>query len=266
MKKIIVLATVLIISTGIANARVVRSRTVSQRTSKNNTEWIVRAGLSINNAAGEATGMLKDAYKAVDSKYSIGAYCGLDVSAAFNKPIGETNFYWGMELGIGSRGASSKISGKEYYYDDYDNEIEDYEIKSKSYVVSKQHISTWNAKFAPITLGYKYSLNNNIKLDGHIGAYVSYDFAGSAIAKWFDDEDGDESEKYKLNDDYLNFRRLDVGMQFGVGVWYKKFNFDITYQRGFIPASKIEGEFDDYEGESFNAYSSNVMLRVGYSF
>jgi hypothetical protein len=129
MKKLIALATLALIGTGFANARLVRSRTVGER-AKTPTEWIVRTGLSINNATGSAVSGLKgeDTDRDGDfSKYSIGPQCGWDVSVAFNKPIGSSGAYWGMELGIGSRGASAST---EYTWDD-----------GEEYENSKQHMA-----------------------------------------------------------------------------------------------------------------------------
>jgi hypothetical protein len=156
--------------------------------------------------------------------------------------------YWGMELGLGSRGASA--SG-EYIYDD-----------GEEFEKVKEHIATWNAKFSPFTIGYKYALNETIKLDAHLGGFVSYDFAGSGKADWTTSKEDPETDKCdfsEIKDDYY-FECFDAGVQFGVGVWYKNFNFDITYQRGFINAS----EANELDGNS--VYSSNLMLRVGMAF
>lgn len=84
--------------------------------------------------------------------------------------------------------------------------------------------SSFAARFTPFTLGYKAAITKDIKLDTHLGGYAAY------IA------DGDQ---------------IDGGMQIGAGVWYNRFNFDITYQRGFAL---------DY----YNV--SNVMFRFGVSF
>jgi hypothetical protein len=163
-----------------------------------------------------------------------------------------------MELGIGSRGASASSTEKwaESYRGNVTTYVED----------TKAHITTWNGKFSPFTIGYKYAINPDIKLDGHLGAYISYDFAGSAIGNSVYTVNGGDNEyekdKISLSDEELDdFQRLDAGMQIGVGVWYHKFNFDITYQRGFASAYECY-----YNGETSNVFSSNLMLRVGYSF
>ncbi len=255
MKKLIVIALVALVGSSIANAKVVRSRTVGEK-AKAPMEWIFRIGASINNAAGEGVSKAKEYENSYDGdgSYSVGSRVGMDLSIAFNKPLGSSGAYWGMEFGLGTRGASASSQ--------YTEKRGSYE-ESES---SKQHISTWNAKYSPFTIGYKYALNSDIKLDGHIGAFVSCDFAGSGVAKWTEKEDGEVvnsyEDKYDLCDGLLgDFQRLDAGMQIGVGVWYKKFNFDITYQRGFINACPYRYYYDEY-----SVYSSNLMLRVGYSF
>jgi hypothetical protein len=263
MKKLIVLAAIALIGTGFADARVIRSRTTGTRTpvASTPTEWIIRTGLSINNAAGPAVGFLKydDSDDEETDSYSVGPRCGWDLSVAFNKPLGTSGAYWGMELGLGSRGASAK-SEYGWTYTDYDGD------KTEYFENSKQHISTWNAKFSPFTIGYKYPIKENIKLDAHIGAFVSYDFSGSASVKWeCTDPDDNETEDYAMDDYDIELQRLDAGLQIGVGVWINKFNIDLTYQRGFINASTSEYlEDDDYDCQ--HVYSSNLMLRVGIAF
>jgi hypothetical protein len=253
MKKLIAIALVALVGSSLANAKVVRSRTVGEK-EKAPTEWIIRVGASINNAAGAGVSKVKEDENSYDGdgSYSVGSRVGMDLSIAFNKPIANSGAYWGMELGLGTRGASASSK--------YSNESGSYQEESK------QHIATWNAKFSPFTIGYKYALNSDIKLDGHIGAFVSYDFTGSGVAKWTVIRDGEEDDSYEdknnLGEDELDgFQKFDAGMQIGVGVWYKKFNFDITYQRGFVHASSYR-----YKSEMYDIFSSNLMLRIGYSF
>ncbi len=58
-------------------------------------------------------------------------------------------------------------------------------------------------------------------------------------------------------------------MEIGVGVWYKRFNLDFTYRRGFIKPIEYTGEWvDDYAGidSKPGVYNSNFMLRLGIAF
>ena len=58
--------------------------------------------------------------------------------------------------------------------------------------------------------------------------------------------------------DYLDvdYNHYDVGMNIGVGVWYSRFNLDLTYQRGFIDT------FSDLGSNK----TSNFMIRLGVAF
>jgi hypothetical protein len=259
MKKLIAILLVALVGSVCANAKVVRSRTIGEK-EKTPTEWIFRLGASINNAAGSGVNSIKEEQTdGENGSASVGSRVGMDFSVAFNKPIGKSGGYWGMELGIGSRGASlSSTETNTYTYrGDVTTQTNEY----------NGHIATWNGKFSPFTIGYKYGINSDIKLDGHIGAFVSYDFAGSAVSDETFIENGEvissDNDKFNLGDDDLkDFERFDAGMQIGIGVWYHKFNFDITYQRGFI--NSCDYYYDD--GESHSIFSSNLILRVGYSF
>ena len=52
--------------------------------------------------------------------------------------------------------------------------------------------------------------------------------------------------------DWDDWKRFDAGMNIGVGIWYDRFNFDITYQRGFI--------------KTWESNTSNVLIRLGVAF
>ncbi|MDE7152867.1 MAG: PorT family protein [Muribaculaceae bacterium] len=224
MKKVLLMlaATLMAVS---ASAQVVSSRTFVK--SKTETVWYARLGMSINNIAGTDT----------DNYDSVGSKMGMDIDFGFNRAIGKSGLYWSMELGIGTRGYSSE------YEDRYDGDV-------------KAGLLAWNVKYSPFTIGYKYSLTDNIKLDGHLGGFVSYDFSGKLTEKFYfeGDHHGDDSDSWSLSE-LDGYQKFDAGMQVGIGVWYKKFNFDITYQRGFIDMS------DEASGTS-----SNLMFRVGYAF
>ena len=70
-------------------------------------------------------------------------------------------------------------------------------------------------------------------------------------------EDG-ESISWGDYADYMevDYNHFDAGMNIGVGVWYDRFNLDLTYQRGFIDA------FSDADGFK----TSNFMIRLGIAF
>ncbi len=207
---------------------------------KRSTLWYGRIGVSINNIAG--MGDYKDYIEDGGSDFSLSPRAGLALDFGFQRPMGKFGMYWGMELGIGSRGGAYKL---EYDRNDYYYEL-------------KTHYDTWNVKYSPFTFGYKYSINEDWKIDAHLGIYASYDFAKSG--KYSNDE-GDE-EKFESEDfEDMDFVAFDAGLQVGAGIWWKRFNLDFTYQRGFVPMAKYSLEYEEK-----NTYSSNVMIRFGVSF
>ena len=193
MKKLVIalFAAMLCIS---AQAQLRTSRTFFKSNSR--TEWILRAGVSFNNIAGtDAEGL--------SSK------TGFDVDFGFNKYFGQSNIYWGMELGVGTRGASLEYEGE------------------------KEGFTSYNVKYSPFTIGYKFPVTEAIKIDPHVGGYLSYDFS--------------TTNDVELENDF------DAGIQAGVGVWYGRINLDFMYQRGFV--DMVE-----------KGKTSNFLIRVGYAF
>lgn len=142
----------------------------------------------------------------------------------YQKPLGTLGGYWGMEFGLGSRG----------FKDDGDTKC-----------------IAHNVQYSPFTFGWKFGVADNIKIDPHLGVYASYDYTSKMK------EDG-ESISWGDFADYLDvdYHHYDVGMNIGVGVWYDRFNLDLTYQHGFIDA------FSDFEGIK----TSNFMIRLGIAF
>lgn len=251
MKKIIVIMAAAVMAMS-ASAQIVTSRTSIK--SKSKTTWFVRLGMSIDNLT-NGNDYLKNEVDG-DLNTSIGPKVGMDLNVGFMKNIGKSGLYWGMDLGLGTRGATCKEKGTDEVYIDNIGEYVDYEYTNKGSVM------TWNVKYSPFTLGYKYSITDDLKLDGHIGVYVSYDFAGGTKYKWDDDDDPEKLSFSEMKDEDWNYQPFDCGMQIGIGAWWKKFNFDITYQRGFVNAASIDYDYD----KTANICSSNLMLRVGYAF
>lgn len=218
--------------------------------------WYARIGVTADNLAG-GNDLFKDSHY-IDgesgSKNSIGSKAGMDIDWGFMMRIGKNGLYWGAEVGIGTRGATCKETG---YDRDYDYESGQY--TSYKYT-SKGSVMTWNAKLNFFNIGYKYSLPKDIKLDAHFGLFTSCDFAGGTKYDW-GDGDSEKISFDKFKDEDWHYNPFDFGMQIGIGAWWKQFNFDITYQRGFIPAARLEANDKD-----LHIFSSNVMFRVGYAF
>lgn len=157
----------------------------------------------------------------------LGRKAAYNVVVGFQKPIASQGAYWGMDFGLGSRG---------YKYDD-----DGYTVK----------LMANNIQISPVTLGWKYEVADNLFIDGHIGAFLSVDYTGKFK---LEDDDYELSESSNMGD-WEGWNRFDVGIGIGFGLWYDRFNFDITFQRGFIEVM----EYTDM-------YTSNIMLRLGIAF
>lgn len=226
MKKVLLIAVLAVFGLS-ANAQLNLSRTFSSK--KSSTEWILRAGVNF-------AGLSQSACSDHDTSDDFGSKTGYDVAISFQKPLSDFGMFWGMELGLGTRG---------YSYE--------HDSKNSSY---EESLLAHNVRFSPFTFGYAYSINDNMKVDAHLGGWVSYDFAGTQ--KWektYSDEteDGDCSIG-----DLDGYTEIDAGVTFGVGFWYNRFNIDLSWQRGFI-------NMFDYECDC-GKYTSNIMLRVGVAF
>jgi hypothetical protein len=148
---------------------------------------------------------------------------GYNIGIAFDRPIGGSGIFWGMGLQLASKG--------------YKIDEEGYETKLKA-----------NKLEIPLNIGYKYNVNDDIAVDARIGGFVNYDVFGKMTSSY----EGEE-ESIDLGD-LEGYDRFGAGIQFGVGVWYQRINFNITYQKGLV--SQIAD----------TAKESNWMLSVGYAF
>lgn len=199
--------------------------------SKSETTWYVRAGLSSMSVEDcESCG-------STDSKL------GYEVSVGFQKPFTNLGFYWGMEAGLGSQGYEAE-EGNEYYG-------------------SKEEDFGHAIRFSPITVGYKYDISAwDIAIDAHFGAFASYTFGGEMEwEEWYsngNDYYGYETYSYSDSDSYwgdTDGEGFDIGMKIGLGVWYKKFNLDFSFQRGFMEQY--------HDGD---AYNKAFCVSLGYAF
>lgn len=182
MKKFILLTLLAVMTLGAA-AQVRTSRTFTRH--KSSTTWYARAGMNFSTISNIPEDIKEE------SKFD--GTVGFDVDFGFQKPFGSSNVYWGMELGVGSRGVKTSDT-------DPDNDV-------------TYKVSAYGVTYSPLTLGYKYAFTDNFKLDGHLGGFLAYDFAYGG--------DGELDKAF------------DAGMQVGVGVWFDRVNLDFTYQAGF---------------------------------
>lgn len=261
MKKLY-FALIMLLAATSAYSQIVRSTTFTNLPKeKSETEWYVRLGLSCNNLTGSAMSEAKKQLKEEQDEYpdysvKFGARVGYDITAGFNKYFNKTNLYWGMEFGLGTRGGNFKSK-----------EAEDgYTFDGKAYV------NSYNIKYTPFTIGYKYPVTNDIKLDAHLGVFVLFDFAGTYTEdEWknTDYEDETWNESWDFTDDYVEGYRFDAGLQLGIGAWYRKININFTWQRGFAPylgAFPWGNIIENKRGDQLYYNSSNAIVSIAYAF
>ncbi len=148
-----------------------------------------------------------------------GAKVGYNVVVGLQRTIGNVGIaYYGAEVGLGSRGWGE---------DDYG-------------------AIAHNVQCSPLTFGCMIPIGADklkLKLDPHLGIFASVDY----ISRCSDGE-------YAWDmDDYDDYCIADCGMNLGIGLWWGRYNFDVTYQQGFVdilPDSK----------------SANVLFRLGVAF
>lgn len=272
MKKLFLAAAVALTAMG-ANAQIARSTMFQAPERESNTMWYIRAGVSINNAV--MNGNLKNDFKDEDGKTDtgLGSKAGYDIEFGFNKGIGHSGAYWGMEFGFGTRGATQSFEESESgeFYGNY---------TYHAYGKEKTSLLAHRFKFTPVMFGYKYGITDKLKLDVHLGAFISVDMAASykyeyeySLTNTYDSQYNtfdSESESYgigdmKNEDDEGWYNRFDAGIQAGIGVWYGRWNLDFTYERGFCNMIN----FDNLWGKTDKSYSvsaSNVLIRLGFAF
>ncbi len=215
MKKIFTLIAALAMIVSAATAQIVHSGGVKINEEKTPSEsmWYARFGLNMMKCGGDVS----------DFKDYIKSNLGYQIVWGFEKPLGP--LFWGMEYGLGSRG---------------------YKLKDGD---AKETWFAHNGYFSPFNLGYKYAVSGDFEVEGHIGAYVSGDYAGKFV-----EDDGHDSEDFSIYD-ADDYSYVDAGMVFGFGVWYNSVGLDFSFQKGFINMTK-----------DVKVHTSNFMIRLGFKF
>ena len=152
---------------------------------------------------------------------SADALFGYNVGIAFDRSIGSGGLFWGSGLQLATKGFKFGYDGEEMKLNLHKLEL-------------------------PLNLGYKFGISDDLAIDARVGGFVNFDLFGKET---IEDEYGKES--YNLSD-FEDWDRLSAGLQFGVGVWYQKLNFNITYQAGLLEANEMK--------------EKNWMFSVGYAF
>ncbi|MCF0194803.1 MAG: hypothetical protein HUK00_06465 [Bacteroidaceae bacterium] len=157
---------------------------------------------------------------------------GFDFLWGYEKPLGY-GIWWGQEVGLGtSRGYST------------------------SHDTWEETFRTYSVRYTPANFGYRYRINSNWAVEGHLGIGVSFDFAGGEHFKDTSKKTGkvtEESDRsiWDMND----YVPLDVMLKLGAGFTYKCFGFDISWQKGFVKPAKND-----------DITASNVFLGVRYVY
>lgn len=223
------------------------------------TIWIVRAGANFNSSVGKWKDDAKENWENYSKlplvKGDFPSNTSFDVSVAFNKSIKKSPIYWGMELGVSTRGYKANAewkTGNVSSWGDYIGHI----------IKEEETLTAYNVDLTPVMFGYKYNLLSNMTIDAHLGGFVSFGFAGSRKLYNYDWQTSSGKDREKENTtkvdlgDLDGYRRVDAGLNLGVGFWYGHFNIDFTWQRGFINMYDIDTSIK----------SQSLKLRVGYAF
>ncbi len=226
MKKILLLALFAVCSLG-AQAQIISSysRSISVVTENETKESKPKDGFSYFKV-----GLNLSKFSADD----LSRNAGYSIFYGFARDFTDIGLYWGMEFGLSTRGFNYDYGSGNYY--------------------CETKLTAHNIQIAPINFGYKYEVIGNFKIDLHLGAYVSYDYAGEyEYYRPYDDHYSDHS--IKNLSDYHGYHRYDVGLNYGFGVWFKdKINLDFMFQNGFMNCWGGYGK------------TRNFTIRLGYAF
>lgn len=143
---------------------------------------------------------------------------GYNASIDFTKPFYK-NFFWDTGLMFGSRG-----------YDDADS---DGSLRA-------------HALSIPLAAGYKQHLTTNCAIEVRFGSFFSVDMGGKLKTAA-----GHTLHLHELD----GYHRCDGGIILAFGVWYKQFNLDFMFKRGF---AKLWDDGPDG--------AVNHLIRLGYAF
>lgn len=158
-----------------------------------------------------------------ESKSTFGYEVDLGYQKFFN---GTDGAHLGFEFGIQNRGCKYEYT----------------EDKSSTF-------STLQLNVQPV-FGWKIPVGAGVSVDPHVGVFFGYDLTGSM-------SENDDFDFGDFKD--AGWNAFDAGMSFGVGAWYKNFNFDLKYKYSFTSAMEPEDE-DGYGN------TRGFMVTVAYAF
>lgn len=212
------------------------------------TTWMVRLGVGSNKFVGDEN---------MEGESRPGWSLGLE----FNRQIGKKGGYWGMDFTFASRGYKGAQPTENM---GYTNGYYSWGYGGNSYRIIEEELKAQMFSWSPFFFGYKIHIpRTKLSIDPHIGMFVSVDMTGMVKAEtnWGNSE-------LDIRDGESFGDRMDVGLKFGVGVWYKnKYNMDFTVQRGFLmPEYESDNNYGDSYYMRYEGNSLNLMFRIGYAF
>lgn len=263
MKKIIVTALIAVMGIG-AQAQLVSTTSAFEEVFKEKKvrvkprmEWYAKVGLNLMSINwGEYP--LEAFYDNVTISGGGKVLAGFNIGGgliSYFRPSNPSDFYWGFEAGISQVGGGfdsmHSIRTNVWYNGDITSN------ESNTDGTSARFFSVYVGP----SIGWKKSLTNKISLDLHFSPEFLAAFGdGKEIPYYYHSEythrdynDRVITEPYSYNSTtYINKDLCHLAMRGGIGVWFNKFNVDLSY-RGTV-------KIDDYV--NFN----NIILSVGYAF
>ena len=234
MKKLLFLLAAAFISST-ASAQIVMSRSVYKQKRPHNTHFYIKAGAGVEgvNALDPLYGYADSYSGNVDGDVKSIPHFAYNISLGFDRTIGQQGAYWAVELGAGSHGTTFEIknayifkNGKKYLMDDAKFD----EPERTAFLL---HLMP--------QLGWKFKVNDNIKIDTHIGGYFGLTLPNSdkyLQINYIDTSVGFPATCTINNNGYhwgnYGSELYDIGAQIGAGVWIENFNIDLSYRHGFV--------------------------------
>lgn len=234
---------------------------------------LVRVGVGANKFAG------------IDDSFEGSSQFGYSVGLEFNRAIKSKGAYWGMDFTFASRGYEVERNT--------DYQANTNGLSSRVHY-EKMKLYAHTFQWTPFTFGWKIRLgNSNVTLDPHIGVFASFDLGAS----WEYNREYDATEHIWVPGYYAGGRyhngyyrtethynlysemdghasdgdggdRFDVGLKFGIGLWFNdKVNVDFTVQRGFLRPEYASDAYSYTNGFKLgDGGPLNLMFRLGYAF
>ena len=230
MKRLFMIALVCVATGMAANAQ----------NSEKRTTWYVKVG--------GAFCTLADIDSNEDVDLSTSSKLGYLVGIALDSKIGSKGWFWSAGLQLRSKGGKTET----YWYENiYDN--------GASWTDNEHDDNTYNINTLeiPLSIGYKLNIAKDLAVDLRIGGFIDYDLWGDVKHEsygWYDGKSYDNGEEKNDLDDVEGYESFGYGALAGIGVWYKNFNLNFTYEYGLAETFDIGGK------------ERNMLLTLGYAF